>query len=125
MPIPRGAHQIRGAPNRVRLASGEVVTRARALSMGAQGMGYRSHHAYRSHASGDEKYFRAFMNTPEGQAALASAQNRNPNFTASDLKQQLIAARNARPHGGNSGGTAYYDFMEEYDYADYEDFDPY
>jgi hypothetical protein len=123
MPIPRGAHQVRGFPNRVRLSNGETVTRASALTMGAREMGYRSHNAYRGHATGDGKQFNSWLNTEQGQQALETAKENG--LTKNDLKSQFIGARNGRPHpgSGNPGNSSYHAFMEEYDMEDYtEDF---
>jgi hypothetical protein len=42
MPLPPGAHQVRGQKNLIRLENGEVVTRSKALAMGARLQGYSS-----------------------------------------------------------------------------------
>lgn len=131
MPIPKGAHQVRGNPNRVRLASGETVTRATALSMGARDMGYRSHRQYRGHSKGDSKYFDRWKDTSHGREVIAKeralAQAEGRKYSESELKQRLIAARNARPHGdryrrpgepGRPAGGAFQDFMDRYDVDD-------
>jgi hypothetical protein len=123
MPIPIGAHMVRGNKNRVILPSGETVTRARALTLGAQQSGFRSHNDYRGyfkeHGAGDEKYYRAWLRTEQGQQAQAIAADNQ--ISPRELKQQLINARNSRPRGGRSGGSAYQEFMEEYDMYDQED----
>lgn len=127
MPIPIGARQVPGSPNRVELPSGEIVTRATALSMGAREAGFRSHHEYRGyyreHGIGDQRYFNAWLRTEQGQQAQEIARERG--LSKRELRQQLINARNARPHAGGRnperGGQAYYDFMEDYDLYDQED----
>lgn len=123
MPIPIGARQVSGQPNRVQLPSGETITRARALSMGAREAGFRSHYDYRDyhrkHGEGDEKFFRSWLRSDQGQQAREQARERG--LSARELKQQLINARNSRPHGDRSGGPAYHDFMDEYDMYDQED----
>lgn len=121
MPIPHGAHYVPGQPNRVTLASGETVTRSRARSLGAQELGFRSEYNYRKsgQAGKDDKYVRAMLRGETGQhiAQKAREQGKSP----AEVRQELLAARNARPHGGRAGGQAYYDFMEEYDLYDQED----
>jgi hypothetical protein len=90
-------------------------------------LGYKNEHAYRGHAAGDEKYYRAWIGEEQGQRALVIASGRG--VSPSELKQQLIAARNARPHAsgripgspGKSGGNPYYQFMEDYGMYDRED----
>jgi hypothetical protein len=121
MPIPIGAKTVRGQPNRVQLDDGTIVTRARALSMGAQHMGYRSNYDYRKNASGDKKYFDAWMRSGQGRYALSQAKERG--LTRVQLQQQLIAARNARPHPGSGtpAGSAYIEFQEDYDLIDVDD----
>jgi hypothetical protein len=137
MPIPKGAHQAPGEPNRIILPSGDRVTRYRALNIGAREMGYASHHEYRkpqrggSHTARDQKYYDNWLGTDAGQHARETA--RAMGVTNTELKRDLIAARNSRPHGprigntgkyaggGKPGGAAYQDFMEEYDLMDYGD----
>ena len=136
MPIPRGAKQVPGSPNRVRLRSGEVVTRATARSMGAREMGYRNERDRSRLGKGDDAYFRAWVRTDQGkramQVAQARAQVEGIPFRSGDLKSELIAARNARPHAhgkvpgtpGKPAGEAWLRFMETYDmdtddYVDY------
>lgn len=120
MPIPRGARQIQGSPNRVRLSNGETVTRATALTMGARQMGYPSHNAYRGHAAGNSKQFNSWLNTEQGQHALNAAKANG--LTKNDLKSEFIGARNGRPHprSGKTGNDAYHQFVEDYDMGDYE-----
>jgi hypothetical protein len=131
MPIPKGAHLVPGSPNRVLLPDGETVTRATALTMGARDMGYRSHRQYRGHASGDSKYFNSWKHTQHGREVIAKeraiAQREGRRYSESELKQRLIAARNARPHGdryrrtgevGRPAGEAFRDFMDRYDVDD-------
>jgi hypothetical protein len=123
MPIPIGARYVPGDPNHVRLPSGEVVTDYRAKKMGAQESGFRNiseQRAYgREHGAGDKKYFNAWLNTEQGQRAKEIA--RENGISSRELRQQLINARNQRPHGSRSGGPAYQEFMEEYDMYDQED----
>ena len=123
MPIPIGARQAPGEPNRVILKDGETVTRAHALTLGAQEAGFKSHYAYRAyfqeHGAGDKKYFNAWLNTEQGQRAKQMAKDRG--ISTRELQQQLINARNSRPHAGRGGGEAYTEFMDEYDMYDQED----
>jgi hypothetical protein len=129
MPIPRGSHYVPGNPNRVVLGNGETVTRSHARTLGAREIGYKSQYAYTKsgRAAGDTKNFNAWLRSDQGQRAKAIAANSNK--TVSQLKQEFLAARNARPHAsgripgtpGKSGGSAYYEFMEEYDMHDQED----
>lgn len=123
MPIPIGARQVPGSPNRVTLPSGDTVTRARALTLGAQQSGFRNHNDYRtyyrSHGSGDEKFFRSWLRTEQGQESLSTAKDNG--LSQRELKQQLINARNSRPHGRRPAGQAYLDFMDDYDLHDAED----
>lgn len=134
MPIPAGARQVPGMPNRVTLPSGETVTRARALTLGAKEMGYRSNLQYRrEHASADNKYFKSWSDTPQGRDIIAKEKTRahaaGQRYSESELRQRLIAARNARPHGaryrsgqpGRPAGPAFQDFMDRYDIDDERD----
>jgi hypothetical protein len=133
MPIPTGARQVPGSPNRVRLGNGEVVTRARALTMGAQDMGYRSNLQYRGRSRGDKKYYDSWVRTSQGQAALQRerqiARSEGRKFKETELKQRLIAARNQRPTSrgrlpgspSSPAGPAYQSFMDRYDMEDRED----
>jgi hypothetical protein len=84
-------------------------------------MGYKSHHAYRKNAAGDEKYFQAWIRTSQGQRAFDTLRTRNPSAKPSDLKQELIAARNARPSRKRRGGAAYTNFMSNYGMTDDRD----
>ena len=119
MPIPYDAHYVAGNSNRVRLASGDIVTRAYARTLGAQAMGYRNEHDYRGHASGDKNYLNAFFRTEQGQRVLEN--NREMGRSRKELEQRMIAARNDRPHpnSGKGGGEADYSFMEDYDFEGY------
>jgi len=122
MPIPIGAHSVRGQPNRVTLSSGDVVTRARALTLGAQERGYQSHYAYRPHSQGDKNYVNAYLRSQQGKEIRAQAKENGIN--RADLAQQIIAARNARPSSKRTGGAAFYAFIEQYDLTDdREEFD--
>lgn len=132
MPIPSGARQVPGSPNRIQLSSGEIVTRARARTLGAQEVGYRSEYDYRrsGRASGDANWFKAFLNSPQGQHAASQARSQGKSMT--DLRQEAIRARNDSPSKSGKGkamgtpgrpaGQSWYEFMEEYDLYDYEDF---
>lgn len=121
MPIPRGAHQVHGEPNRVRLESGETVTRSHARSLGARELGFRSEYEYRKsgQAGKDDKYFRAMMRSEQGRQITEIAKEQGKSIT--EVRQQLLAARNARPRRGQPGGNAYYDFVEDYDLTDYDE----
>lgn len=121
MPIPRGAHQVHGEPNRVRLASGEIVTRSHARSLGARELGFKSEYAYRNsgQASKDDKYVRAMLRSEQGRHVLDIAKQQGK--SVSEVRQQLLAARNAQPHHGRPGGEAYYAFMDEYELYDYDE----
>jgi hypothetical protein len=136
MPIPRGARQVPGSPNRVELASGEVVTRATARTLGAREMGYRNERERSKFGKGDDAYFKSWVRTEQGQRAIARAKELaradGVPYRPGDLKSELIAARNARPHGsgrvpgtpGKPAGDAWLRFMERYDmdtddYVDY------
>lgn len=123
MPIPVGASQVPGNPNRVRLSNGDVVTRSTARTLGAREMGYRNERDRGIKGKGDDKFFRSFSNSPQGRHALAvaKAQGMKPD----DLKIRLIAARNSRPHprSGKSGGPAYISFMQDYDLMDMGPYD--
>lgn len=115
-----GYRQAPGQPNRMISPAGEIVTRASYRNAVARSYGYRNDLDRRGHAAGDEKYYRAWARTEQGQQALAQIAN-SPGKTEADLKRELIAARNTRPHAGRNGGAAYYEFMEEYDLYDVED----
>lgn len=127
MPIPTGASQVPGEPNRVRLSSGEVVTRARALNEGAQERGYRNHREYtrdqKERGNPDRAYTDAWLRSRQGQEAirkekeLARAEGRR--YSRTRLEQRLIAARNARPHpaSGKPAGGAFLAFIERYSLA--------
>jgi hypothetical protein len=118
MPIPVGAHQVRGNPLRVQLSDGRQVSRASALTQGARDMGYKSHYEYRKNSEGDKKYFSAWAQTSQGRNAIANGKARG--LSKSEVKLQLIAARNDRPHpgSGKGGGQAYQGFMVDYDMMD-------
>lgn len=115
MPIPIGAHQVPGSPNRVQLASGDVVTRATARTMGAQEIGYKNARAYtKAESAKDEKYYKAFVNSPQGVEALRKAKENN--VKPAEFKMMLLAARNGRPHPktGKPGKRVYTQFMNTY-----------
>lgn len=121
MPIPPDASQVPGQENRVRLGSGEVVTRAHALNLGAQFMGYKNHRDYRGHASGDKKYMGAWLRTEQGRRAVekekALAKEEGRRYRKEQLMTRLIAARNARPHprANRAARAPFVDFMTRYD----------
>jgi hypothetical protein len=110
-----GYRQAPGRPNRMISPSGETVTRASYRNAVAQAHGYRNDRERRGHATGDERYANAFLNTEQGNRLREQAQAMGK--TEGELKQQIIAARNGRHHGGNA---AYHQFMSDYDYEDYE-----
>jgi hypothetical protein len=124
MPIPPGSRQVPGRPNRVQLDTGEVVTRARALNLGSQFMGYSSHREYRKNAAGDKRYADAWLRTAQGRDAMERerelARIEGRRFNKSQLTQRLIAARNARPHprstrpAGQFPRQQFTDFMSRY-----------
>lgn len=124
MPIPVGAHQVPGNPNRVRLASGEIVTRYRALNLGAQQRGYESHRSYtndqRERDNPNAKFVSGWLKSDQGKAALrrerALAKQEGRRFSRSEFGQRVIAARNERPTVANpQGGAAFQDFASRYD----------
>lgn len=119
MPIPWDAHYVRGNSNRVQLASGEVVTRAYARTLGAQAMGYRNEHDYRGNSTKDGNYLNAFFRTEQGERARERA--RELGWSNRELEQRMIAARNGRPRPtkGNPGNDAYHSFMEDMEFEDY------
>lgn len=127
MPIPPDARQVPGQKNRVELASGEIVTRATALTMGAQYMGYKSHRDYTKHSSGDAKYVQSWLRTEQGREAVQKekelAKQEGRNYNQARLAARLIGARNTRPNSrtGRTAGAAFLDFMEMYDLDDYGD----
>lgn len=129
MPIPPGARQVPGQPNRVELSDGSVVTRASALTMGARFMGYRSHREYRKNAAGDKKYVDAWLRTSQGQQAVQRereiARSEGRRYNKAQLSQRLIAARNARPHPRTNpaGRQPYIDFMTRYGIVGHRDVD--
>ncbi len=127
MPIPPDARQVPGQKNRVELSDGSIVTRATALTIGAQYMGYKSHRDYTKHVSGDAKYVAAWLRTTQGQEAVqkekAMARAEGRNYSQARVAMRLIGARNTRPNSrtGRAAGSAYLDFMEVYDFDDYGD----
>jgi hypothetical protein len=105
-------------PLLVKLADGPVVLRSTALTLGAKEMGYPSHYTYRKNAAGDKKYFEAWARTSQGRQAIVNGRARGMKVT--EVKMQLIGARNDRPHpgSGKGGGQRYTNFMADYDMAD-------
>lgn len=134
MPIPTGARQVPGMPNRVALETGEVVTRYRARTLGAQQLGFSNARGYNVRESaGDKRYFSQWARSPNGREIIAKERARaaaeHRPYSESDMKQRLIAARNARPHGdrfrqgrpGTPAGSAFTEFLERYDIDDERD----
>lgn len=109
-----------GQPNRMISPAGETVTRASYRNAVAHAYGYKNDLARRGHASGDRNYINAHLNTEQGRRDLTRAQELGR--TREQYGQELIAARNGRPHPGsnNPGNQAYHDFIEDYEYEDYE-----
>jgi hypothetical protein len=128
MPIPLDAKQVVGQPNRIELATGDVVTRHQALNLGASFMGYRNHADYRDHTKADDKYVEAWLRTRQGQEALKQektlTKNEGGRFNNAKFKQRVIAMRNGRPHPkkGKGPGSAYVDFMTRYGFSGGADF---
>jgi hypothetical protein len=131
MPIPPGARQIPGNPNRVRLADGTVVTRSRARTLGAQMEGYASENQRRKNPerrTADTKYFNAWARSPAGKHAVkiaqAQAKAEGRAYRKSELQTQLIAARNDRPHPstGSGGGQIWRDFGTRYQIFGHRDY---
>lgn len=124
MPIPRGARQVPGSPNRVELRNGSVVTRATARTLGAKEMGYKNERDRSKHGKGDDKYFANWVKTDQGKRAVEKAKARASaegiKYRPGDLKTQLIAARNARPNRKTPAGSAWLSFMSEYDFQEHE-----
>lgn len=120
MPIPRGARQVPGSPNRVLLADGNTVTRATARTLGAREMGYKNERERSKFGKGDDKYYNAWIKTDQGKRATDIAKTRAQAegipFRPGDLKSELIAARNSRPNRTSPAGPAWIDFMESYDF---------
>lgn len=137
MPMPTGAHQVPGNPNRVTLSNGDVVTRYRARRLGAQQLGFRNERAYtRKESAGDDKYYRRWSESPNGRAIIekekAFAAREGRKYSEAEMKQRLISARNARPHGdrfrrpgvpGKAAGSAFTGFLSRYDIDDERDID--
>lgn len=97
MPIPIGARQVPGNPNRVQLASGDIVTRAKARTLGAQELGFKSARGYTKEISQkDANYYKAFLNTTQGRAAMQKAKQEG--LKPNEFKTLVIAARNGRAH---------------------------
>lgn len=124
MPIPRGARQVPGNPNRVELSDGRVVTRSSARTLGAQEMGYKNERERGRLGKGDDKYFNSWVKTDQGRRAVETAKARaraeGVPYRTGDLKMQLIGARNSRPNRRNPAGPAWIAFMAEYDFEDRE-----
>lgn len=123
MPIPSDARQVPGNKNRVILGSGDVVTRARALTLGAQERGYSSHNAYRNATRTDrarnaglDKMYRTWRGTEQGQHARRVA--RQSGIREPQLRNQFKEAWADRPRATKSGvypgGEDYFDFIEYY-----------
>jgi hypothetical protein len=121
MPIPRGARQVAGSPNRVELRDGRVVTRATARTLGAQEMGYKNERDRSKHGKGDDKYYNSWIKQDQGKRATQIAKDRaraeGIPFRTGDLKSQLIAARNSRPNRKTPAGPAWIAFMDAYDFV--------
>jgi hypothetical protein len=132
MPIPPGARQVPGNPNRVRLADGSIVTRARARTLGAQLEGFRNENQRRhspDRRDANDKYFKAWAKTPAGKRAItqakAQAKAEGRAYRPGELKTELIAARNDRPHPGGrnpSGGRLWQEFGQKYGLFGYRDY---
>lgn len=120
MPIPQGARQVPGNPNRVELSDGRIVTRSTARTLGAQEMGYKNERDRSKYGKGDDKFFGAWVRTDQGKRALDTAKARartaGTPFRVNDLKIQLIAARNSRPNRKTPAGRAWIQFMSDYDF---------
>src|SRR5579859_2064620 len=60
MPLPPGAHQVKGQRNLIRLADGRIVTRSTALSMSARAEGYASEYERRKsrHATDSDAFWK-------------------------------------------------------------------
>ena len=132
MPIPYGSHQVPGEPNRIELADGTRTTRASALTMGAQELGFSSHRQYRNYlGSGgndrDTKYFNAWKRGNQGQRIVdiekERAKQAGHKYSPSAMKQRLIAARNGRPHpkADNPGNESFHSFLRDYEVSGQED----
>lgn len=121
MPIPRGARQIPGNPNRVELRDGSIVTRSTARTLGARDMGYRSERDRSKNSGRDDKYYNSWIKTNQGKRATQIAKDRalveGIPFRPGDLKIQLIGARNSRPNRKSPAGPAWVQFMNDYDFA--------
>jgi hypothetical protein len=124
MPIPRGARQVPGSPNRVELSDGRVVTRSTARTLGAQDMGYKNERERGRLGKGDDKYFARWVGTDQGKRAVEKAQARaradGIAYKPGDLKIQLIGARNSAPTSKKGPGPKWLAFMAEYDFAERE-----
>lgn len=129
MPIPLNASQVPGQPNRIQLADGSIVTRASALTLGAQEMGYRSHNDYRRNLFGNRNYINAWSRTTQGQHAIQLekflAKSEGRRFRMDTLGQRLIAARNQKPTKSRPAGPAFVEFLEVYVLDDDADHDFY
>lgn len=131
MPIPPGARQVPGNPNRVQLADGSIVTRSMARSMGARLEGFSSEDQRRKmpeRRESDAKYFRSWARSNQGKAAIAQAKTQaaaqGRKYRPEELRTELIAARNDRPHpkSGKAGGAQWRAFRDKYDLAGFPDF---
>jgi hypothetical protein len=132
MPIPPGARQVPGSPNRVQLADGSIVTRAKARTLGAQLEGFKNENQRRKNPDrreGDEKYFKAWLKSTAGKRAQAQAKAQakaeGRAFRRTELRTELIAARNDRPHPGGAspaGGDLWRAFGQKYQIFGYVDY---
>lgn len=132
MPIPPGARQVPGNPNRVQLADGSIVTRARARTLGAQLEGFKNENQRRKNPErrdADSKYFNAWAKSTAGKRAIdqakAQAKAEGRPFRRTELRTELIAARNDRPHPGGAspaGGDLWRAFGQKYQIFGFVDY---
>jgi hypothetical protein len=120
MPIPYGAHQVPGQPNRIRLADGSIVGRGKALNMGAKEQGYRGHKEYRAkrNPAADAAHYDAWKRGRQGREAIAKEKERaaqaGEKYNDAAMRQRFLAARNARPTKRRPAGQPFLDFVQDY-----------
>lgn len=129
MPIPPGARQVRGNPNRIQLANGDIVTRARARTLGAQLEGFKSesHRSkHRDTQTQNNKYFQGWTKSEQGKEAVkqarAQARSEGRPYRPTELKTEMIAARNDRK---NLSGERWRAFAQKYGITGFRDWTRY
>jgi len=121
-----------GNPNRVRLADGTIVTRARARTLGAQLEGFKNENQRRLNPfrrDADTRYFNAWAKSTAGKRAIeqakAKAKEEGRSYRKTELRSELISARNDRPHPGGenpTGGEIWRAFGQKYQIFGFVDY---